>query len=630
MTTTAGPERLLLGSATRVTSPPHTRHLAGLDGIRGIAVAAVVLYHVGMPWLPGGFLGVDVFFVLSGFLITHILLSEIETTGELRFGRFYERRARRLFPALLVMLGAVGVAAWIAPHIQAASLRGDVAAAAGYASNWWYIFREQSYFEFAGRLPLLQHLWSLGVEEQFYLVWPLLCVVLVRWGSRSAVRSFAIGGALLSAAWMAYLALRTGAPIDTDPSRIYYGTDTHAMGLLAGAALAAAWRPRRGEEAAPSTRAAAYVLGAAGLTVMLWFFTRVNEYTDWLYRGGFLVLAASVVAVIAACLVQGGMLGEVLDTQPLRYLGERSYGIYLWHWPVFLVTRPGLDVPDLGWITTVARIGLVLAIAEVSFRIVEQPIRQRRLLAGRHLWVSLLGVVVLVTAVAIAFATIMRPGHAVPGDEEIVMPGASTAISTLPTLAPTPTAVATPAGTPSAGTPTPAPTVGVTPEPTPGVHVAWPQPVSVFGDSVILGASFRLDDVFPQLSVDAVESRQADATVDAVAAAKANGALADIVVVHVGTNGIVTTEELDHLGAIVGDRTLLLVNVHVDRPWAQPNNDTITRWLTAHPEVTLVDWDGFAHDHPDLLAGDGIHLDFDKAIAFCAYLRDTVKSAIGA
>jgi peptidoglycan/LPS O-acetylase OafA/YrhL len=220
-------------------------HMPGLDGVRAIAVTAVLLFHANPTWLPGGFLGVDVFFALSGFLISSLLLAELGETAGVRFGRFYLRRARRLLPALFLVLIATSVLAATIAQDAAARVREDVVASFFYVTNWWYVLHGQSYFEATGRPPLLQHLWSLAVEEQFYLVWPLLLFGLWKLGGVRGVRVGAAAGALLSTALMAWIAVRQGMPGTADASRVYFGTDTHAMTLLVGAVLATVWTPAR-------------------------------------------------------------------------------------------------------------------------------------------------------------------------------------------------------------------------------------------------------------------------------------------------------------------------------------------------------------------------------------------------
>ncbi len=355
---------------------PRQTYIPGLDGLRALAVIAVLLYHADLPWAPGGFLGVDVFFVLSGYLITTLLRSEWEARGQVSLGAFWGRRARRLLPALALLLVAVLAFASLFLHGEVAGWRGDILAALGYAMNWYLIYGHKSYFEAVGRLSPLQHLWSLAVEEQFYLVWPLLFVagmrVLRRWGMLLATLAGAAASTALMVAWYNPAA---------DPSRLYYGTDTRATALLLGAALALIVSTGH---RVPGTRFPAWVLDTIGLAALICLIVcmvRLGAYGPFLYRGGFALVALAAVAVIAAVAHPHTlMLPALLRGRVLRWVGVRSYGIYLWHWPVFVVTRPHLDVPLDGTPLLLLRFALTVGLATLSYRFIEAPVRNGALL----------------------------------------------------------------------------------------------------------------------------------------------------------------------------------------------------------------------------------------------------------
>jgi peptidoglycan/LPS O-acetylase OafA/YrhL len=360
--------------------------LPGLDGLRAIAIIGVLLYHAGVAWLPGGFLGVDVFFVISGFLITSILISDRELAGRISFKEFYKRRARRLLPALIAMLAVT--AAFMAVFFPAdlEQARGDIAAALGYFSNWWYVLHHRSYFVASGRPAPLQHLWSLAVEEQFYLLWPLVLGVLLTLRARLRwVVAVAMAGAVGSAVWMGVLAMRGNVPFDTDSSRVYFGSDTHASALLIGAAAAAitaglsqrrAFAGRDVVGVARSVRVMLDVVGLAALAAICWSMHLLSEFNPQMYRGGFVVVAALAVVVVVIASSGGGTLGALLDVAPLRWIGTRSYGLYLWHWPIFVYTRPGLDLPLHGWQALGVRLAMTVVVTEASYRLVEWPARR--------------------------------------------------------------------------------------------------------------------------------------------------------------------------------------------------------------------------------------------------------------
>jgi peptidoglycan/LPS O-acetylase OafA/YrhL len=356
------------GRRARATSgTPEVRlsYSPGLDGMRALAVMAVLLYHADLGWIPGGFLGVEVFFVISGYLITALLLSEWRQKGTIDLKNFWLRRARRLLPALYVLLVVTLAVAVVFLPGEVAGLRGDVFAAVGYVTNWFLIFGQESYFESVGRPSILQHLWSLAVEEQFYLIWPVVLAVGLGVGATRQRRRRVLTVALLGAAASAVAMALLYAP-GVDPSRIYYGTDTRATGLLCGAVLAFLWSPgNKSRPAEPSHHGpklpdrgrfrrrwgwtSPLLLDAVGLVALgalVWFFLHLGEFEPFLYRGGFALVALATVAAIMAVVYPYTHIGSrILGSAPLRWLGVRSYGIYLWHWPVFMVTRPELDVP---------------------------------------------------------------------------------------------------------------------------------------------------------------------------------------------------------------------------------------------------------------------------------------------
>ncbi len=400
------------------------RHLPALDGLRAVAVAGVLAYHLGTGAVSGGYLGVDLFFVLSGFLITALLLEEWVSSGTVRLAAFWARRARRLLPALFVLLLAVGLSVVVIGRLGSAGsvggidlsgLRGDALATLLYVANWHAIFAHQSYFaRFAAPSPL-EHTWSLAIEEQFYLVWPpVLLTLLAAWrrrrqapGWRWAVGGVAVGAGALSAALMVLLYQPGG-----DPTRVYFGTDTRLFDLLAGAVVAvvAAGRPQPTARVRTALHVAAPV-AAVGLAVC-WVTAGGpgGLPAPWMFRGGFL-LCAILAAVVVADVRQErlGVLGAVLSVRPLRALGRISYGVYLWHWPIFVemtTGRTGLS----GVALDSARVALTLVVATASYVLVERPIRRRRLSGWPRF--ALAPLAATVTAAVVVVATL--PAVAVP------------------------------------------------------------------------------------------------------------------------------------------------------------------------------------------------------------------------
>jgi len=387
-----------------------------LDGIRGLAVFAVLAYHAGLPWARGGFLGVDAFFVLSGYLITSLLLTEHRATGAIGLAAFWTRRARRLLPALFLVLAAVaGYAVVFAEAGELAKLRADALATLGYVANWRSVFSGESYFDqFAVPSPLT-HTWSLAIEEQWYLLWPLAVLLLAR--ARRGSLGALLGVSLVLAAGSALLMALLYDP-HGDPSRVYYGTDTRAQSLLVGAALAA-WLARRGD-AGPVAGAPLQIAAFACAAYVAWMWTATSSGSDFLYRGGLLLLAAAVAVVIAAAL-RPGPLARALSLPPLRWLGLVSYGVYLWHWPLYLVLTPGRTGWD-GHALFALRLAVTVAVAVASYHLIEQPFRRGALRRWRASW-SLAPAAV--AALAIALVLVTRGGDHAPALATISPPPVS-------------------------------------------------------------------------------------------------------------------------------------------------------------------------------------------------------------
>ena len=388
------------------------KYLPGLDGLRALAVAAVVAYHLGYGWAQGGLLGVGVFFTLSGYLITDILVGQWAAHGRIRLADFWLRRARRLLPALFVMLAVVTV--WVNGFTRSflPGFRGDVVASVLYVSNWWFIGQHSSYYtRFAPPAPL-DHLWSLAVEEQFYLVWPWIVLLLVLLAGRvRRLRRGRVDGAPYLTGWsrlalaVVTLVLAAGSALlmarlyqpGYDPTRVYEGTDTRAFGLLIGAAVAIVWptrRPARGGSAAVTDEAVSGgasadrrvptavrwlldVAGVAGLGVIGLLVWRTSEYSDFMFRGGLVELSAATAVTVAAVATQGSLLGRALGCGPLRWLGVRSYGIYLWHYPVIVLTAAaGTAGAPVSPVRAVAIVAGTIAAAALSWQVIEDPIRR--------------------------------------------------------------------------------------------------------------------------------------------------------------------------------------------------------------------------------------------------------------
>jgi peptidoglycan/LPS O-acetylase OafA/YrhL len=375
------------------------RYRPALDGVRAVAVAAVLVFHARPDWLPGGFVGVDVFFVLSGFLITGTLLSEARSAGVIRLAAFWGRRARRLLPALLLVLVTVAVGArYLRPAQELPSLRLDALAALAYMANWRMLFHGGDYFVRTGPASPLQHTWSLGIEEQFYLLWPLIVAGMLRWRrSRSALLALCVTGTGAAALLCAVL-YRPGG----DPARVYYGTDTRAGALLAGCALAVLLA---GRTLRPTRWLTAAATGAGVLLVAVMVLARGES--GWLYRGGLTVVALAVAVVLAFLIAAPGSYPTLLlSLGPVVWVGRISYGLYLWHWPLFAAfnaQRTGLT----GVALFVLRIAVTVAVAAASYHLVELPIRRGRGLRLAPAAAAAVATAVTATAAVVVVASIV-------------------------------------------------------------------------------------------------------------------------------------------------------------------------------------------------------------------------------
>ncbi len=613
--------------------------MPALDGLRAVAVLAVFFYHADFLWAAGGFLGVESFFVISGFLITALLLREWEESGRLRLGRFWLRRARRLLPALwLVLLIVPPLTAHFAPDALA-RVHEDVLAALVYLTNWVYIGREIPYFEQFARPPLLRHLWSLAVEEQFYLLWPLTLWMLLRLsgGRRRALAGAVLFLALLSTAEMALLY----NPL-SDPARVYYGTDTRAAGFLVGAALALLWPPRRDETFAPRTRILLDGLGWAALGGLLLIFARLDEFSPHLYRGGFLLTAAVTAALVAAGAHSRGSLARLLGLPPVRWVGTRSYSIYLWHWPLMALFRSGFEC---AW-PPAACLGFhalaTALLAESSYRLVEQPIRREGFRAWGRAWrarwrrwqparrwgSALLGALLLAAVGSgwwpqTAFGSAASPSITVAPLIAVRTPSPSPAPrrATATSLPETPA----PAGGLSAATPLPAQPV-FSPTPT-----ASPLALTLLGDSVMKSTLPLWDDALgTRFWMEAAPKRRMEDAPPLIETLAADGHLAPLVVVHLGTNRPFEAEAFDAVMETLlahGAQRVWFVTVRRPVRWEYTVNKRIAEGVARWPQASLVDWYALSERQEGWFVEDKTHLSYYGARAYVNAILQAVGLA---
>jgi peptidoglycan/LPS O-acetylase OafA/YrhL len=634
-------------------------YLPGLDGMRALAVVAVILYHTNNGWLPGGFIGVEVFFVISGYLITLLLIGEHEKTGRIDLKQFWMRRARRLLPALFLMMSLLMIYTAIFERDTLGKLRGDVFAGVGYITNWYQIWTGAGYTALLDFAPL-RHLWSLAVEEQFYLVWPLVMLALMRLGRRRlpeisrwlvlvALAIAVLTGLLYHPGQLgtsevhpeAYWFLG-GHPV-SKMDALYLATFTRATGLLLGAALAMIWRPvavMRGpmrNKGPILDLLAAIGLGALG--ALAWFLhVQVDGRADpWLFRGGFLATDFATLLVIAAVTHRGARAGMFLGVQPLNWIGTRSYGLYLYHWPIFQIIRGNagatLTVPEF-----VGAMVLTCIITELSYRYVEMPIRRRQLgkMWDRVRDVSdqrqrqLIAVGAVGCVAVFGFAAVsMFTAPLEQNEVQAALDEAAGDVTDVGELLSSTTVAATEAPTTTlasadpnaAANPTTAPTTTTaatttTALPSIGRYLA-------IGDSVMRGAASPLKAA--GFTVDAVESRQFGDYLPQLQAIVTSGQLPEVVVVHLGTNGNINEDDAREFFTLLKDvPKVIVLTVWVNKEWTEPNNELILSLPADFPNVQVGYWADMASHCVGncYAASDGYHLSADGADYYAALIAE--------
>jgi peptidoglycan/LPS O-acetylase OafA/YrhL len=588
------------------TKGPRLAYRPGLDGLRAIAVAAVFLYHSRIDWLPGGFLGVDLFFVLSGYLITSLLLVEWEAGTRIDLRRFWLRRARRLLPALVVVVLAALVLSAIFARDDLAHTRGDAVSALLYYTNWHEIVANHSYFNVMGRPSLLQHLWSLAVEEQFYVIWPLLLVPgLVLLGRRRL--PFVVAGGIAGSAALMWILYNP-----SDPTRVWNGTDTRAFLLLMGILLALVWpHVERLRRALPLLE----LFGVAALVGTVLLFRQMHDYDPTLWQGGDLAASFCFVVLIAAVAHPATGLGEALGVQPLRWLGERSYGIYLWHWPVIELMRPGVDIPWTGPGVVVAQAAIVLTAAALSYRYIEQPIRtgslQRRLAEySRRIRLEVVGAGAM--GLAAALAILFFVPHALNPVSGYVNPPKAKATThhTQPTAEPRPRVSTQPRGHEQKTKLGPFPRGRIL----------------ALGDSVMLGCKRPLREALHhRVKVDATVGRQIDDTIDELQRLRRHHNLPKTIVIQVGNNGPLWYRDLVRLQrALHGIPNVIVVNVRNATSWQDESNHALGTWLDGWPAARLADWYGSSTNK---MLSDGTHPWPQACWNYARVIEHTLRSA---
>jgi peptidoglycan/LPS O-acetylase OafA/YrhL len=557
------------------------QYIPAIDGLRALAVIAVMLYHLGFTWIPGGFLGVDLFFVISGYVITRLLLDSIEQSGGLDLRGFYLARARRLLPALIftVTTTTIAIGIWAPDTIK--RLLTDMPFSLTGTMNWWLVARHQDYFESIGRPPLLQHTWSLAVEAQFYLLWPLILYFILKRLGKSRIPIAALVIAAASGITLLLVSFSLDASNASKVSHVYFGTDTHSIGLFLGAALAVSWIPQN-FTINVSKKAQDFIdgIGVFGFIGIIATFLLIDETKPTLYKIAFPLAGLFGASIIMSVVHPASRFAPILQNRILVWIGQRSYAMYLWHWIIFQVTRPSVDLAGQMWALYALRILIVFALADISLRYVEQPIRRGAL----KLWLKGLKyrtkkersrqtrTFAAVFVVVLALATVVSVRAVSIGNEQ------RAAVEEALT----------------------APTVSISAPESDGLWVT--------GDSVILGIRSSLGAQKPISVMNARIGRQAPELLEVMTSDKAEIGNSPVIF-NLGNNGVLNRSDVQAIFDLVKDQPqVIVVNTAVSRPWRDGNNALVTEIAQQYSTVTLIDWNAISMGHPEYFAPDGIHL----------------------
>ena len=558
------------------------RYIPAIDGLRAVAVLAVMLYHLGFTWIPGGFLGVDLFFVISGYVITRLLLDSIARSGGLDLRAFYKARFRRLFPPLVFMIfmTIIYIGIW-APETMRRFISDSPFALSG-AMNWWLVFRHTDYFDSIARPPLLQHTWSLGVEAQFYLVWPLILLLVLRRFGKNMIPGAALVIAAISGISLFIVSLTVDAASMAQVSHVYFGTDTHSIGLFLGAALAVSWVPQNLEEKVDK-RAQDFIdgIGVFGFVGLIGTFLLVNESDPTLYKLAFPLAGLFGCAILTSIVHPASRFAPILSSKAAVWIGERSYAIYLWHWVVFQVTRPAVDLEGSTWALYALRILIVFALADISLRLVELPIRSglveywfkgmkyrtKNVQKRQKITVALSITLLLLGTSLIGANAISKSDNEMAAiKKQLEQPAEPTEIS-----------------------------------------AAEPGGLWVTGDSVILGIRYELETRNHIALINARVGRQA-LELRTVMQQDKSSVVGSTVIFNLGNNNKLTTEQVISVFEEVKKQPkIIVVNTAVPRDWRDDNNALISQYAAQYGAI-VIDWAEISAGHPEYFAPDGVHL----------------------
>lgn len=550
------------------------RYLPSIDGLRAVAIILVILYHFQIPFAQGGFIGVDIFFVLSGYLITNSLMIEWHETKKFEFKEFWLKRLRRLLPAVVTLLIVVLVVCFFFFPSSFKKSWSDSIAALFYMSNWWYIFKKVPYFDSFGTPSPFKHLWSLAIEEQFYLLWPVALFGLLKWlKKRQHVLIAIITAGVVSAVLMAVL--YNPSAID----RVYYGTDTRIFAILAGCGLAFLW-PYYYLEDNFGQRAQRILDGAGGaaLAALIVIALLINEYQTFLYHGGLVLVALFTVILLAVIVHPSSKLGKLFANPVFSWIGKRSYSLYLWHYPVVVLLTPVKLVGTFHFSLVMMQLALIVVLANFSYMWIEEPIRKHGLkasvaslkeIAKKQLYfpAASLGVILILSL------GVWGTAHLLTTANTTIDKPVETKVSEAPVKKDTLTQVL------------------------------------AIGDSIMLGIKEQLEQAVPGAVVDGKVGRQLVDAKKLVEEKYSDYNHKDAAIfIELGSNSPFNSKDLASFLDLFDQAKVYLINTRVPRNWESEVNSMLTDAATQSKNVTLIDWYSIASQAPGLLAEDGVHL----------------------
>ena len=577
------------------------QHIPAIDGLRAIAVTAVIFYHLGFQWIPGGFLGVDLFFVISGYVITRLLLDSIARSGGLDLRGFYKARARRLLPPMMFMIvvTAFYVSIWAQDSVK--RFLTDIPFSLSGLMNWWLVYKEQDYFEAIGRPPLLQHTWSLAVESQFYLIWPVLLLLILKRFGKKVIPIAALAIALFSGTALFLVSLQLDAT--STVSHVYFGTDTHSIGLFLGAALAVSWIPQNFKSEV-SNRAQNFIdfIGVFGLVGILGSFLLIDASSPTAYKIAFPLAAIFGAAIITSIVHPASRFAPILQNRVLLWIGERSYAIYLWHWVIFQITRPRVDIDGQDWALIALRILVVLALADISLKLVELPIRSGKVeywfkgMKYRTAPVRKRQKIAVIASISALVVSLSALSSVAVVSSNRTAQEFRESLQSEPEFAPPAT------------------------ETVDRRELIW-----LTGDSVILGIRSAIAEIRPLLVVNARVGRAAPELLEEITRdfEKAAGST---VVMDLGNNDLLREETVRAIFELLKESPkIVVVNTAVPRPYRDANNELIAELATQYSNVRVVDWNAISDGHPEYFAPDGVHLVPTGVSAYVIAIDEALK-----